>query len=60
MLAEIFPQPVRKMLGLVGFFHADLGTGAMRGGRFSGCWCAGIHVGAGILLEPGIPFSHGS
>lgn len=66
MLAEVFPQlapspgHASRMSGLDAFICLDLGTGVVQDGRLSECSCAGIHLDTWILLEPGIPFSHGS
>lgn len=42
------------------FPPSNLGIEAAQGNRFSEFLCAGIHLDARILLETGIPFSHGS
>lgn len=65
MPAEISLQPgsalcMCAVLSLGAFPPSDLGIEAAQGDRFSEFLCAGIHLDAQILLETGIPFSHGS
>lgn len=60
-LSSAGPQPsaCEQDIGPGCCFSLDPGTGAAQGDRLSERSCAGIHLDAWILLEAGIPFSHG-